>query len=271
VAKFESYNALLDEVMGELEERGAETENERKNRKPKKSSGKKKKSAEPEKKTPVMEIEDDLSLPDLDLNEEEPKDDYEITEDGEPAITNPVTFSSSAAVSRKIGEEVTEEYVNDLMEKEEAPVDGRRATVIIHTRTVTEKTVAEQEEPQDDYEIPEETPVPEPKKEKPASVIRLIKEDTGEAFDLHSGRQTIGQDEDNDIVIPEPDGHYISGHHASFTVDEKGNIMLVDGDGKKRSTNHTYVNGIKIGSRYVRDGDRIKLADVYFILSVDKK
>jgi len=64
---------------------------------------------------------------------------------------------------------------------------------------------------------------------------------------------TIGGAHGNGLVLGEP---RISRSHAVIRMEE-GKVMLVD----LRSSNGTKVNGRRIGSRALRDGDRIVLAD----------
>lgn len=86
----------------------------------------------------------------------------------------------------------------------------------------------------------------------------LIRRDTGEAFAITDGT-TIGREEDNDIVVPEPDGHFVSGHHAIITAD--GNDIRIKDVG---SSNGTYVNGNRIGNKRIYPGGVIRLANIEF-------
>ena len=316
MANFDTFNALLDETLGALEEKGQE-EQPKKKKKKKKSGQKSASSSMPTENTSPSssEKEESLNLPDLKL--EDDKEDFEIRPEEEGSaietpsykeevpeeITNPVTFEES---KKKIGEEVSESYVNDLLEEQEANEEGLKATVIIHTRTVTK----ESEGTREDFEIPskeapEETvympPIldegDEEEEDAEAALLRQIKEqeaesaaedqeparkpllrssksanislirkDTGEMYEI-SGKMTIGSDMENDIVIEEPAGHYISGTHCTIEVEKKGKVKIRERDGG--TTNGTFVNGGRIGSKYVKDGDVIKLANFEMVLSVE--
>ncbi|HWN99105.1 MAG TPA: HD domain-containing phosphohydrolase, partial [Blastocatellia bacterium] len=61
----------------------------------------------------------------------------------------------------------------------------------------------------------------------------------------------IGRDSDSDLAIDNP---YISRHHAEITVD-RGLYQLRDLD----STSGTYVNGERVKTRRLKEGDRIRL------------
>lgn len=65
---------------------------------------------------------------------------------------------------------------------------------------------------------------------------------------------TIGRAPDNDI--PLPDGSS-SNYHAVMKLAESGDFSLSD----LGSTNHTRVNGKRISTRELRDGDRILFGD----------
>jgi ABC-type multidrug transport system ATPase subunit/pSer/pThr/pTyr-binding forkhead associated (FHA) protein len=68
----------------------------------------------------------------------------------------------------------------------------------------------------------------------------------GEAF-------TIGRKSENDIILP---AGYVSGHHGRLESLETG-WLYTDLD----STNGTYVNGEKVASATLRDGDIIRIGD----------
>ena len=120
----------------------------------------------------------------------------------------------------------------------------------------------------------EAMPISIPDKNPDAKIspsLCLIREETGEVFDL-DGDLTIGRDMDNDIVIPNPEGHYVSAHHAHIEVQGK-DVYLKDGyteideNGKPEivsSTNGTYVNDRKIRSCRIRAGNKIEFADIVF-------
>lgn len=150
--------------------------------------------------------------------------------------------------SGKLGEEITKEHAEQLMSNKD--LGGRRAKIIVRTKVIdsTGKTVAKSEEEQPE---PEEEAVPRK---------YLVREDTGEAFDITDGA-TVGRSEDNDICIPNPEGHYVSSYHAEVTIQGR-DIYLKD----LSSTNGTYVNDRKIRSKRIREGDTIEFADIKFIM-----
>lgn len=68
----------------------------------------------------------------------------------------------------------------------------------------------------------------------------------------NNGGKSIGRSPNCDIVIKAPD---ISSNHAKIWKDSAGNIVIED----NRSTNGTYVNGMKITSKVLHKGDRVTL------------
>ncbi|MBN1179403.1 MAG: FHA domain-containing protein [Anaerolineae bacterium] len=66
---------------------------------------------------------------------------------------------------------------------------------------------------------------------------------------------TIGRRSDNDIVLP---AGYVSGHHARLDKEETG-WQYTDLD----STNGTYVNGERVTSVTLKDGDIIRIGDLH--------
>lgn len=249
------YDQLLDKVMSDLDEKGAEVEAEEKKKNKKKKRNKSSKpiqeAAQETAAENAEEVDDDIfGLTNLNLGPMEEYPDYEIYDD--EVLPEKETHARFGKVSHKLGEPVSEEYVEELKKKHAEQDDGYRATVIFHTRTVLESgdladTSIEQEKPK-------------PSAPKINSIMRL---DTGEVYEI-SGKVTIGRDDDNDIVIPEPEGHYVSGFHATIETDERGRMMLRDKEGG--STNGTLVNGVRIGSRYIRPGDTITFANVDFVV-----
>jgi len=281
MANFETFDALLNETLGALEEKGAE-EKKNKNNKNKNKNNNKGKGKSPSSSDKVKEpsssekTEYNLDLPKLKL---EP-DDYEIKpEEHEPEITNPVTFEET---HKKIGEEVTEEYVEKLMEDSSMPEGGHKATVIIHTRTIIEEAASD--EPKDDFEVPAKDEPDEEDAEaellrqikeseqeadrhaaQKKTKVSLIRKDTGEVYEI-GPMTTIGREE-GDIVIGEPDGKYLSDNHATFRVDDKGKVFLKEREGG--TTNGTKVNGTRVSSRYLKDGDLIWLGGMEFVISIE--
>ena len=163
-----------------------------------------------------------------------------------------------------IGEEITKEKAEEIIAGSgPAEKRGHRTTIIIH-RMIVDKEGEPVAEPADSPEKAEQTPAKKTpvKEEKPPEPERkrllLVRVDTGEAYPVDQDL-TIGREDDNDIVIPEPEGHYVSGYHATVTVQGK-DIFLKDSG----STNGTFINGGKIGSKRLKAGQRIKFADIEF-------
>lgn len=165
---------------------------------------------------------------------------------------------------RSVGEEISKEKAEQLIAKGKTnkELGGRRATIIVR-RTVVDTSGNLVKDPKPDIyrggeeeTCEQEPPGAEPPRKEP--VLLLIREDTGEAFPLDEDL-TIGREEDNDICIPEPEGHYVSGHHAEIQI--KGKDIYLKDIG---STNGTFVNGSRISSKRVRAGQTIKFADIVF-------
>jgi len=183
--------------------------------------------------------------------------------------------SKPLSFAKEVGEEVTKEHAEKVIsgEKTNKELGGRRATIIVHRvvvdkdgEPVDEEAVAGAKHPEEvtseSSEIPapeelrEEEPAPGP--EKKPSCLMLVRKDTGEAFTLDRSL-TIGREEDNDIVIGEPEGHYVSGHHALISL--KGKDVYLKDIG---STNGTFVGNQKIGSKRLFPGQEVKFADIEF-------
>lgn len=67
---------------------------------------------------------------------------------------------------------------------------------------------------------------------------------------------TIGRAGDNDIVI---NGATVSSHHATLVKKTSGEVVIIDNN----STNGTYVNGNRVSSAILHDGDIVMLAKNY--------
>ncbi|MDJ0751107.1 MAG: type VI secretion system-associated FHA domain protein TagH [Woeseiaceae bacterium] len=86
--------------------------------------------------------------------------------------------------------------------------------------------------------------------------------------EYHEGGGTIGRSLKNDWILPDPD-RFISGRHA--TIDYKGGMYyLLD-----TSSNGVYMNGEvepigKGNPRRLFDGDRMRMGDFEFEISIDK-
>lgn len=148
--------------------------------------------------------------------------------------------------SKEIGEEITKESAEKIISGKGK--GGHRRTVIVRTQVVGSG---------EDAETKEEPPKPK-KEEKIPPALRLVRPDTGESYDLSSDL-TVGREDDNDVVIPNPEGHYVSAHHAEIQIQGR-DIFVKD----LSSTNGTYVNDRKIGSKRIRLGDIVEFADIKF-------
>lgn len=113
--------------------------------------------------------------------------------------------------------------------------------------------------------IPEDQPAEPTVEETPPRGIQssmhliLFRLDTGEAYYVSNQTTTIGREEGNDIVIPEPEGHFISADHAVIEIKGK-DIYLRDLD----SSNGTFVNGSRIKRKIIYPGNTIKIANLEF-------
>ena len=103
-----------------------------------------------------------------------------------------------------------------------------------------------------------ETPQPEDPPEE--TILYLVRTETGEMFPIDQDL-SIGREDDNDIVIPEPDGHYVSGHHADISLQGR-DVFLKDAG----STNGTFVNDRKVGSKRLKAGMKVRFADIDFVI-----
>ena len=156
----------------------------------------------------------------------------------------------------KLGEDITKEHAEQLME--EGKRRGHRASIIIRTKVVDREGQNVEPEEIKEHDVPD----PEPPQAEPKFI--LIREETGEAFDISDGA-TIGRADDNDICIPNPEGHYVSSHHAEVNIQGR-DIFLKDLD----STNGTYVNDRKVKSKRIKAGDTIEFADIRFVMEKEE-
>ena len=88
--------------------------------------------------------------------------------------------------------------------------------------------------------------------------VSLIRKDTGEVYDIFDNMK-IGRAEDNDICIPEPDGHFVTSYHAVITID-KNDIRLRD----LGSTNGTFVGSSRIKTKSLYKGTIVRFANIEF-------
>jgi predicted component of type VI protein secretion system len=73
-------------------------------------------------------------------------------------------------------------------------------------------------------------------------------------FRLEGKLFTVGRAPDNDIVLDDPS---CSNYHAALKLTESGDFSVTD----LGSTNHTRVNGHRVTTRDLRDGDRVLFGD----------
>ena len=79
-----------------------------------------------------------------------------------------------------------------------------------------------------------------------------------EIIELASGPVTLGRATDNDLSFPEDSG--LSRHHLVFQ--ERGGRWIVEDLG---SRNGTLVNGERIDTRVLKDGDEIQVGQTHFV------
>lgn len=94
-------------------------------------------------------------------------------------------------------------------------------------------------------------------KQGPAVAKMIIARDglPEQEVELGAGRTTIGRHPHNDVVIGD---QAVSARHAAVTCGPDGAATLQD----TGSSNGTFVNGRRIGSVLLADGDRITIANV---------
>lgn len=94
-----------------------------------------------------------------------------------------------------------------------------------------------------------------------ASVHEPVLERTGglegERFKLRSGRQTIGRQGDNDIVV---DDLSVSSSHA-WIMNQQGHYVIMN----TLSTNGTFVNGKRVHEAVLKHGDCIRLGQAELV------
>src|SRR5258708_6758595 len=89
---------------------------------------------------------------------------------------------------------------------------------------------------------------------RPLPQLRVVCE--GERFDvpLHEPALTLGRAPDCNIVVPSP---LVSGHHARLTRGADGAYTIED----TRSTNGLTLNGARVTTHALRDGDTLAIGD----------
>jgi pSer/pThr/pTyr-binding forkhead associated (FHA) protein len=95
------------------------------------------------------------------------------------------------------------------------------------------------------------------KKERPAA-LRMIKgPGAPQAYPLELDEIVVGRGNDAHVII---DGDSVSRRHASFTKHGKSHVCADLG-----SSNGIYVNGNKVESAELSDGDSIQIGDILFV------
>ncbi len=94
----------------------------------------------------------------------------------------------------------------------------------------------------------------------PAMRARIIDEATHRPFDLTSSKASIGRESKNDITVHDPNA---SRAHAELVLSPQGIWILTD----LNSTNGTSVNGRRISSQPLQDGDRITIGTTNLVFS----
>lgn len=95
-------------------------------------------------------------------------------------------------------------------------------------------------------------------------IIILSEPLRGEVIELTQDVYTIGQSEDNDIVLSEST---VSRHHAKLLKDKSGSYHLSDLD----STNKSRVNGVVVSSQELKNSDIISCGEIEILFSFDQR
>ena len=77
---------------------------------------------------------------------------------------------------------------------------------------------------------------------------------------LGAPQLSLGRFPDNQIVLNHPQ---VSGHHARLELVHDGAYRIVD----LRSTNHTYVNGVRVKKQVLKAGDQINIGPFAFVFT----
>ena len=80
-------------------------------------------------------------------------------------------------------------------------------------------------------------------------------------IEFHKDAVTLGRALDNDIVLPEDP---VSAQHCRIVRQSDGSFELVD----LGSTNKTWVNGHKVRSTPLRNGDQIRIGTTTFVFEI---
>ena len=94
-----------------------------------------------------------------------------------------------------------------------------------------------------------------------ASLTITTSDGSESTFQLSGSRVTVGRSDGNDIVI---DDHSISSNHAEIEIDAEGNHQLTD----LGSTNGTQVNGERVETATLSDGDNVMLGHLVGTFSI---
>lgn len=157
-------------------------------------------------------------------------------------------------------------YINDQKIEEAVITNGdivRFGQVSLEFQTPKRKEKQQQRPPSDPVRRKKEELKPEPAPLNTVPEAWLIGTN-GEAFPIRAGKNTIGRQDDNSIVLNEVT---VSRHHASITY-EKGSFTIED----LGSSNGTFINGEKIGpgKHVISIGDRLRFGSTEFVLSSEK-
>ena len=93
------------------------------------------------------------------------------------------------------------------------------------------------------------------------ATAQLVDVTNHRTYDLASMRLLIGRESGNDIVVPDINA---SRTHAEIRL-EHGSIWVINDLG---STNGTYVNGRRIGTHELRDGERITIGTTNYVFEL---
>lgn len=91
------------------------------------------------------------------------------------------------------------------------------------------------------------------------SMMKILRPGRGGAGDVPPGAIKIGRAEDNDIVIPEV---LASRHHATLIPSASGTEIR-----DNRSINGTFVNGTRVESALLRDGDVVTIGNIDLVFA----
>ena len=160
---------------------------------------------------------------------------------------------------RRVGEEISREEAEQVLSGK--PPGGHRATILYRTRVVESRNTTSEDRAADigKNEVFEKSDSAS-SSESPR-ILCMTRMDTGEFYEI-TRNLTVGRGEDNDIVIPRPEGHCVSENHALICIQGK-DVYVKDLD----SLNGTFLNGRKIKSIRIKRSDLLAFADIEFAVS----